>query len=591
MLVKTELNGVKNVYEIDLKQNRVRKRNELKDHPVGDMVYTEGHTVTGRALKEVEPDGTYLRGVTDEKHQEGTPNNFFSEKTRYIANAMAKHSGIRELEAEARGQTTFDTEVPTYKKVQEFLLNLIPLRSAINNFIKGNTAAGVTDVLFDALGFVVGLGAAARGAKVLSAGASTLAKAGSVLKTVGRAAIGSLNPLDGAADLVRGIGALGKAGFNQGQKAFRTLTNAADSYDLVNASKRFDASSAGTFKLNNDVVEGPAVLQNGRWHHYDPITRSAYGPALTDFVPSAKLNSEDLGKWATEKDITTKVDPTVVTQWKKTVNTHRDGPEKNSFERGYSSGEDPETISGFSHSMKIPDLMKLVADKKNLTAEQVGMVVKRYDDLIYDLSRSGSARFIDNIEPRFGEVIPMPQIVYISQTVQLSDGQCAALSYVMASAMAEGKEKILIKNMLTAAAFPRDPASRSFIEGLSKIHTRVRTPTAFSAGQTVRQLSVKNMVDELANSTVSKSVMIATPDHAMTAGVKIEGASKSYFFYEPNFGLANFKSADAMEKALEKLTHDKKLFPQYKTYSTDSSKLEFQVVDHTNDWKKKKRCF
>lgn len=588
LLVKTELDGDLNVYEIDLQKNSIRKRDELKDYPLGPQVYADGHSRRGTMLEEVTPDDSYSPDVTEEKNQAETPNSFASEKTRYIADAMIKNVDIGALEAEAKGITTFDTEVPFYKTAREFLLNLIPLRSAIQNFQQGNIAEGITDLAFDAFGFVVGLGAAARGTRALATGASALSRAARVAKIIGRAAIGALNPADGATDLLNGIASLGKTGVKKVKTTLKTLSSAS-SYDLVGASKRFDSSSLGTFKQGGDIVQAPAVLQNGKWHHYDPVSGKAYGTALTDFVPSAQIDAEELGKWATADGTVRKVDEATVSNWKKTVNAHRNGPQKDAFEQGYSSG-DPQTISGFSDNMKVPDIMKLVGGK-NLTAEQVGMLVRKYDDLVYELGRIGSARFIDNIEPRFGEVIPMPQIVYFSQTAQLSDGQCAALARVMATAMAEGKEKMLIKNMLTAAAFPDDPASRDFIVGLARIQNQTGARSAFHAGQSVRQLSVKNMVNELADSTVSKSVMIDSPRHAMAAGVKIDGESKTYYFYDPNFGVANFSSADAMEKALDKLTRDKKLVPQYRTHSTDSNKLEFQIFDHTDDWQEKNSVF
>ncbi|MDF3203212.1 YopT-type cysteine protease domain-containing protein [Pseudomonas sp. 1912-s] len=599
LLVKAELDGAEHVYEINLRTNTTRKRDELKGHPLGPQFYADGHSRRRTMLKAVEPAGSYSPNVTDKKHSTATPNSFTSEKTRYIAGAMIENVGIRELEHAAKGMTTFDTEVPFYKKVQEFMLNLIPLRSAIQNFQEGNIGDGIVDLAFDAFGFVLGVGAAAKAAKAVQAGVSlgrnigAATRSGASLarkiahgaKIIGRGAIGAINPLDGVVDLGVGAFRLGKAGLKGARNAFRKVTHAADAYDLVSASKRFDSSSFGTFKQGNNIVQGPAVLQDGKWFHYNPATRQPYGTALQDFVPSATSDTEMLAKWATADGIVKKVDEAVVNHWKKTVNTHRDGPGKAAFDRGYSTGN-PETIKGFSNNIKAAGIMKLAADK-NITAEQVGMLVRKYDDLSYELGRTGSARFIDNIEPRFGDVIPIPQVLYFSQTMQLSDGQCAALSRVMANAAAEGKEQILIKNMVLAAAFPAGPASRAFITKLSKLQTQVGARSAFHAGQPVRQLSVKSMVRELADSTVSKSVMIDSPGHAMAAGVKIDGTRKTYYFYDPNFGIANFSSAEAMEKGLEKLTRDKKLVPQYKTHSTDPNKLEFQVFNHADDWQQK----
>lgn len=82
-----------------------------------------------------------------------------------------------------------------------------------------------------------------------------------------------------------------------------------------------------------------------------------------------------------------------------------------------------------------------LASKEGMTAQQIGVLVRRYDDIAYQVGKSSSTRFINSVEPRFGNVVPMPQVVYFSQTAQLSEGQCAALSRAMATAMAHGKEK------------------------------------------------------------------------------------------------------------------------------------------------------
>ncbi|WP_177044255.1 hypothetical protein [Pseudomonas yamanorum] len=588
LVVKTQLkNRPVTTYEINLQTSKITKREDFKDFKVGRQ--PTDSTYIFREFDEVKT-RKYSEGETDEKTITGAYlNSSNSTRTTYIAQALLDDLDIKGLYDQAWGSTTLDTEVPAYKKVQEFLLDLIPGRSAIKNFMAGNYGDGIVDLTLDVFGFVMGLGAAAKATKALAAGASALAKAGRVLKIVGRAAIGALNPLDGAADIGRGIATLGRTGFNKGENFFRTLARSADNYDLVKASKRFDSSSFGTFKLDNQFLEGPAILQNGKWHHYNPVSKQAYGPALKDFLPSARIDTEDFGKWATADGVTRKVDEAIVSNWKNTINAHRRGPDKDAFEQGYLSGN-PQTIAGFSNKMKAADIMKL-AGNKNLTAEQAGMLLKKYDDIAYEFGRSGSARFIDNIEPRFGNVIPMPQVVYFSQTGQLSDGQCAALSRAMATAVSEGKDQTLLTNMFTAAAFPKAPASREFIARLSRLQTQVGARSAFHAGQPTRQLSIQNMVQELADATVSKSVMIDSPGHAMAAGVKVDGTHRSYYFYDPNHGIANFQSAEDMKKGLERISRDKKLKPQYKTHSTDPNKLEFKVFDHDDAWQQKNSVF
>lgn len=575
LLVRTERDGKVNIYEIDIKQNKILHRDDLGDL---DVSQKEGHLT----YREVVPSGTYSVGIADE-HQgaSGTPKSFSSDRTSYIAAAMVKEVNIDSLKDAARGLTTFDTEVPFYKTATEFMLNLVPLRSAIKNFSEGKYGEGIIDLTMDAFGFLVGLGAAAKGVKALQLGASVASKITQGAKIIGRAAISTLNPLDGLGNLVVQSA---KAGVKGSVHAYRWLRGSVDSYDLLKASKHFDASAIGTFKLQGVVIEGPAVLSGGKWHAFDTLRGQPFGKALDDFVPSARLETDRLGGWATSRDVG-KLDDNVVKKWKKAVHKHRGGEEREAFENGYNAGN-LGSVPGLSQSSKIADLITLAGNDK-LTAFQVGVLMRRYDDLAYEFGRRGAARFIDNIEPRFGSVTPMPQVVYISQTSQLAEGQCAALARVLASAMAEGKEQLLIRNMYTAAAFPSDPASRRFMDSLRKLQVQVGGETAFHAGKVPRLETYQEMVKGLSDCAVSKSVMIDSPGHAMAAGVKIEGNIKSFYFYDPNHGLATFSSAADMEGGLKKLFHDKKMQVQYKTHANDRNTLKFKVFDHDDGWQEK----
>ncbi|WP_048730525.1 hypothetical protein [Pseudomonas fildesensis] len=290
LLVKTALDGVVNVYEINLKENSIRQRDALRDFPSGPRTLSDGHSRYSTMLKEIEPSGSYSSDVTDEKIQTSTPNSYASEKTGYIADAMVKTVGIRDLE-EAKGATTFDTEVPFYKKAREFMANLIPLRSAIQNFQAGNMGDGIVDLTLDAFGFVLGIGVAAKGAKAFQAGVSFASKLARGAKIIGRAAIGSLNPLDGVDGIVRGF-------WNSGRKALGMSTR---SVDLIGLAKRADVVD-GTYKLANraDDIKTLAKFddETGKWFNFDPITNKSYGRPLENFAPETSQWVDDAAQSA-----------------------------------------------------------------------------------------------------------------------------------------------------------------------------------------------------------------------------------------------------------------------------------------------------
>lgn len=580
-------------YEINWYENTITKRDDLNDIKIAPLPpKTRAPIPRGMQLGDsfyllapLDPPGNYTDKLLDEKDDARTPRSFFSERTRYIADAKLKIADIPSYKEMAQGMTTFDTEVSTNKKVGEFFLNLVPFYSAVNNFAQGKVGEGIADLALDVFGFFVAFGAAAKGVKALKVGSSAFKYFKHGARIFGRGAIGALNPLDGIGTLANGVATAGK---NLVKLAARQVAKwtTPEAYNVIKALKGFDSGAIGTAKIHGELVETVAAQKNGKWYAIDTATRQPYGLPLKDFLPSARINVEEFGRWASAADPGKKISDEIVNKWKGSVTKHRGTAE---FDNGYSIGASNK-VPGLDKANKIEDIMKLAGDS-TLTAEQVGIIARKYDDIAYRFGRSGSARFIDNIEPRFGTVIPLPQVVYLTQTLQLSDGQCAALSRIMATAMEHGKEAEFIKNLYTAAAFPTDPASRAFTQTLRKLQNQVGGQTAFHAGKTPRQLSYKDMIKELSDSPAQKSLMIDSPGHAMTAGVKMKDGEKVFWFYDPNFGLANFSTAEAMEGGLTRLFHDKKLNAQYKTHSLDRNNLEFKVFEHDDAWVQKNSVF
>ncbi|MEJ5280577.1 hypothetical protein WH299_15010 [Pseudomonas sp. MYb541] len=153
---------------------------------------------------------------------------------------------------------------------------------------------------FDAFGFAIGIGTAAKGAKALHAGATAASKAIKVGKILGRAAVGALNPFDGLIGLGQiGVG-LAKKGKHIVVDGFRSITrNADDVGSVLLSSKHLNKASVGTFKVSSETVQGPAIFKNDNWYAYNPTKNEAFGSALVNFKPtnaSRPLSHADLTK-------------------------------------------------------------------------------------------------------------------------------------------------------------------------------------------------------------------------------------------------------------------------------------------------------
>lgn len=583
VLLRLERNGVVNVYEVDLQHNTIRKREDKQNAVPGALIESPRAGFSSFEYPRVVPEGSYAATITDEQplSDASIPNSYGSDRSAYIAGALVKNADIRALEGRARGQTTFESRLPSYKKGREFLLNLVPLYSAVKNFQSGNIAEGIFDLALDAFGFLVGAGAAAKGAKAVQAGASAAARVGRAAKIIGRAAIGSLNPLDGLGALL--VNTL-RGGQKSGLQAYRLLRGKTDSYDLLLAGKRFDASAVGTFKVQGTIVETPAVLTQGKWYPFDTLSGQPYGKALDDFQPSVRASEAQLGRWATTAPMMSAESTRIRKDWSALVEQRKTTPDPEAYLRGYNDG-DPQAIAGYRSAMKSEDIMKL-ATTGRLTPAEIGTLVRQEERLAVQHGLKGASRFYEDVSAVGGSFIPAPQVFYLSQTNPLSQGQCAAMSRLMANAMEQGTDATFIDNLFTAAAHPTAPASRDFIAQLGAVQKQLNGPTLFHAAKPRRKMIYKDVIAELTNANGPRTLMISTPDHAMVAGVVGSGANRKYYFYDPNFGIATFSTPQMMKRGLDKVFTDKHLPVQYRTHSRDPGTLEFEVSVHDDTWKR-----
>ncbi|MFL1491152.1 hypothetical protein [Pseudomonas antarctica] len=300
VLVKTERNGKFCTYEINRLTNKIIPRRDLGDFQTGDRTDVGSRPYT--LFDVITPTGKYPPGFTDEnKGTPGIPRSFSSERTAYIVDAVIKDIDLPAARQAAKGMTTFDTEVPPHKVVGEFALNLIPLRSAIVNFKKGNLSDAANDLILDIFGFVMGVGGAAKGAKALAAGASAVGKAAHVMKIVGRAAVGSLNPLSGIDDLARSAWAGARRTVAATQKGINYLRGATRSVDLLDVIKHPDIAQ-GTYKSAQGIQQRKGLAKfdkaTNTWHTYDPRKKQMYGGPRKDFTPESarRVDGSDLGK-------------------------------------------------------------------------------------------------------------------------------------------------------------------------------------------------------------------------------------------------------------------------------------------------------
>lgn len=460
----------------------------------------------------------------------------------------------KELLNYAKSVTSFEHDRMGDSQVGEFLLNLIPFRSAVGNILQGNYGEAVSDLAFDIFGFLTfGAGKAAqagnaglKGARILSAGARAMKAA----KFFGAMAIDSLNVLGGLVGGITGIGALLHKIATKGAECVKMLRGATGSYDLLKAaSKQQGIVATGTYKVTEQTVQGGAVFREGKWYAYDPITQNPYGAALVDFNPvtvaaNGQINSnfiDWLARYAAPTPTSSRV------KFGEALETAQKN-NSTAYKRGFDSGQ-VDDIPGYHPTMKSSEVRDLAVAKVK-DPEAVGTLAREIQKRMATDSFKHYTIFENEMIAQGGTPHAMPQNFYLSQTDLASNGECAAIVNTMALAIVHGRRDEFISNFMKAAAKTDDARVEAFRKELNQMHQVLRDQ--YHGTQPFSQLPYTGIINELAKAPTPTLLNISTQDHGLLAGVTLTPDNeKQWFIFNPNFGLATFPDEASMRAGLE----------------------------------------
>ena len=247
------------------------------------------------------------------------------------------------------------------------------------------------------------------------------------------------------------------------------------------------------------------------------------------------------------------------------------------FDRGYELGK-LDDVPGYSSGMSVTELQALVS-LPGMSAQDVGTLIKQIERQKVQLIQDGFLLFQRDIQAAGGTVTPMPQEFYLSQTHLASPGECAGMANTLALAMQSGDETVFLGNIFKAAANTSDPNAARFIGDLRSFHHAVSGHQTFHMGKRPRQIPYDQIASELTSASPPRTLRIATQDHALVAGVTERNGQPIWFYFDPNFGLAKFDSAEAMEKGLERTLNRGTSPFRHRAYGESRSTPEYQVSD------------
>ena len=570
LLVSITRNGVTSAYEINFDKGAITH--------VPNWQATEQESRTARVVHQTRAfeasDSAALKERPTPALTQTVPDSFVSSRTQVIADTFVKHLNLDapEIKAQARGITTEDRRLGLADQVGDFLLNLIPFRSAVVNFQKGNYGEGAFDLALDVFGFLTaGAGTIGKAVKIGTSAASAVTKAFKVAKVIGAATISALNPLDGLGDLAVGGVRLAGSGvkFLHGKvsKGINKLRGATGSYDLLKAVRHEHGPTLiGTYKAGEDTINTSAVLRNDHWYRYDPIRNQVFGLPIPDFKPIGAPGSfvvagthNNFG--ALRANMLRAQTPANIANYNK----------------GYSQGI-ATNIPGYRADMG-PDELRALASKPTLTAEQVGVLIRELKDVEIQHARYASALLLADVQAPGVTVIPMSQIHYLAHVDLASKGECAGLSNLMALAVHQGKEQTLMQNFYRAAANPAAPDAENFIQALKNLQRVVGSKDEFHMGKIAVKKTPAEIINELLSSPTSKTLRIGSKDHGMIAGIRVKAGKPEWFFYEPNSGMATFNTLKSMQDGLENVLDTGQIATTLNTYGSKRGAREYNVSE------------
>ncbi len=581
LMVSVKRNGKTTAYSIDFDKGSIT-------HALPWQAEVR-ETRDGSRVSKTETFGDTLLARAAPRSLEAIPDSFASPRTQAIADTFVKHFDLdsQDIKDHAKGSTTEDLRNRKIASIVDVMLDVIPFRSAIVNFQKGNFGDGAFDLALDIFGFLTaGAGTVGKAVKIGNSTLSTATKAYKVSKVIGAAAISTLNPLSGAGDLALGTARLASNGLKRiGARMLQginELRGATGSYDVLKAaSKHHTLAAYGTLPVDGQSVATGAVLKDGKWHAFDVDNMQPYGGALQGFVPTAvaqdgavKALDSHLLNW-----LATVVAPNPPTQdlplvFQRVVSQAK-AIDEVSYLRGYTSGR-PDDIPGYFPSMNLEQLKELAVDSHR-TPEQVGTLFRALEKKRIEISLSNSKIFSDEIRAAGGTLIPMPQGFYLSQADVLSEGECAVLANAMALAIENNKSEILIGNFFTSIADLNNPKSIKFRQDLTRFQGILENRV--HGLQTPTQAGHQTIIDDLANAAAPTQLLIRDRGHVVLAGMSMQNNTKQWFYYDPNFGLVKFPTEEAMRKGLDSALSSGRSNVLMQPYGADRARPEYKYAE------------
>lgn len=231
------------------------------------------------------------------------------------------------------------------------------------------------------------------------------------------------------------------------------------------------------------------------------------------------------------------------------------GADYEDFIKGYKTPS-AVVLPGYVKNMSSIALMRLGVDQK-LSPEQMGALKYLVEKRLVPSAMDYVRQFTKVVSEKGVTVTPLPQSFYLNVINQASGGQCAGISHLLSLAVAEGKQQVFIDNITQALSNPDAPESINFFRTLADVQNVAGDPFAAHDSKTMKFASYTDIASDLINSPTTKTLLISSKGHRISAGVIVDADKKrSYYYFDPNIGYTLVHSREQFENTLKRVfTH------------------------------------
>lgn len=152
---------------------------------------------------------------------------------------------------------------------------------------------------------------------------------------------------------------------------------------------------------------------------------------------------------------------------------------------------------------------------------------------------------------------------------------CYPLVLALAAALSKGASAVdaMSARVANANLEPNANDSHVLLRTLDELRTVVMAETGTPAGQ----LRLDQLLRTLEDSAGTRTLMINTDNHSMLLAKVVDGASSSYRFYDPNFGVFGFAEVQDLRRGLQQFLGDPGISGLYGI--SPSVDATYQVLD------------